>query len=233
VIADPDTLTAAQTDGPTPDTSPPPAHPDDPHDPDAPESVEPAAGPPVTPLEPGEPATPGDSNQPAGHTDVPAALRPAPALSSVARTECGSGVPGPVVGPVHPAAATEPLVVPLAQCQPGIALPVINGSNLKVGAPVTPCPAPSCPAPPAFVIGGGVLPAPLLGGVLERARIRRVRHPGIDAPPEPRYTPSRELADFVRCRDLTCRWPGCDKPSYHCDLDHTVPYPLGPRMRQT
>jgi hypothetical protein len=159
---------------------------------------------------------------------VPAALRPAPALSSVARTECGSGVPGPVVGPTPDPAAESLPIVPLAQCQPGIALPVINGSNLKVGAPVTPCPAPSCPAPPAFVIGGGVLPAPLLGGVLERARIRRVRHPGIDAPPEPRYTPSRELADFVRCRDLTCRWPGCDKPAYGCDLDHTVPYPVGP-----
>jgi hypothetical protein len=36
------------------------------------------------------------------------------------------------------------------------------------------------------------------------------------------------LADFVRCRELTCRAPGCDKPATHCDLDHTVPYPVGP-----
>jgi hypothetical protein len=84
-----------------------------------------------------------------------------------------------------------------------------------------------CSAPPAFVIGGGVLPAPLLAATLERATIREIRHPG-DAPTEPRYTPSRALADFVRCRDLTCRWPGCDKPAYGCDLDHTVPYPIGP-----
>jgi hypothetical protein len=106
---------------------------------------------------------------------------------------------------------------------------VIDASNLKVGGPpVASETPPSCPAPPAFVIGGGILPAPLLAGVLERATIREVRHPGIDAPPEPRYTPSRQLADFVRCRDLTCRWPGCDKPSYQCDLDHTVPYPVGP-----
>jgi hypothetical protein len=62
---------------------------------------------------------------------------------------------------------------------------------------------------------------------VERATIREIRHPG-DAPPEPRYTPSRALADFVRCRDLTCRWPGCDKPAYGCDVDHTVPYPIGP-----
>jgi hypothetical protein len=36
------------------------------------------------------------------------------------------------------------------------------------------------------------------------------------------------LADFVRCRDLTCRFPGCDKPAEVCDLDHTVPFPMGP-----
>ena len=28
----------------------------------------------------------------------------------------------------------------------------------------------------------------------------------------------------MRCRDLTCRWPGCDKPAHECDLDHTIPY---------
>jgi hypothetical protein len=83
------------------------------------------------------------------------------------------------------------------------------------------------PAPPAFVIGGGVMPAPLLPAALERATVREVRHPG-DAPPELQYRPSRALADFVRCRDLTCRWPGCDKPSYECDIDHTVPWPVGP-----
>ena len=47
-----------------------------------------------------------------------------------------------------------------------------------------------CPAPPAFVFGGGVLPTALLGAIVERATIREVRHPG-GAPPEPRYTPKR------------------------------------------
>jgi hypothetical protein len=78
------------------------------------------------------------------------------------------------------------------------------------------------------VIGGGIMPAPLLAAkVAATATIRPLIHPG-DAPPEPRYTPSRKLADFVRCRDLTCRFPGCDEPSYRCDLDHTIPYPAGP-----
>jgi hypothetical protein len=39
--------------------------------------------------------------------------------------------------------------------------------------------------------------------------------------------PSQALADFVRCRDLTCRWPGCDAPAVGCDLDHTIPYSQG------
>ena len=39
---------------------------------------------------------------------------------------------------------------------------------------------------------------------------------------------SPTLADFVRCRDLTCRFPGCDAPAERCDIDHTVPYPVGP-----
>ena len=87
-----------------------------------------------------------------------------------------------------------------------------------------PCSAP----PPAFVFGAGILPTALLAGILERARIREVRHPGADTPADPGYTPTRALADFIRCRDLTCRFPGCDKPAQVCDIDHTVAYPVGP-----
>ena len=42
------------------------------------------------------------------------------------------------------------------------------------------------------------------------------------------YRPSAARADFVRSRDLTCRCMGCDKPAWQADIDHTVPYPLGP-----
>jgi hypothetical protein len=60
---------------------------------------------------------------------------------------------------------------------------------------------------PAQVMGGGILPAPLLAAKLANtATIRPVSHPG-DSPPEPRYVPSAGLARFVRCRDLTCRFP--------------------------
>jgi hypothetical protein len=44
----------------------------------------------------------------------------------------------------------------------------------------------------------------------------------------PGYTPSAALADLVRIRDRTCRFPGCRQPARRCDLDHVVPYPEGP-----
>jgi hypothetical protein len=81
---------------------------------------------------------------------------------------------------------------------------------------------------PALVMGGAILPAPLLAAKLAHtATIRPVIHPG-DRAPEPRYAPSAGLARFVRCRDLTCRFPGCDAPADHCDIDHTIAYPVGP-----
>ena len=73
-----------------------------------------------------------------------------------------------------------------------------------------------------------MLPAPLLAAKLAgTAKIVPIVHPG-DAPPQPRYIPSAVLATFVRCRDMTCRFPGCDEPAHHCDIDHTIAYPTGP-----
>lgn len=80
----------------------------------------------------------------------------------------------------------------------------------------------------AVMIGGPVIPAPLLAAkIAAGATIRWVHHPGA-APPESGYRPSAGLARFVRCRDITCRFPGCKKPAEVCDLDHTIAYPVGP-----
>ena len=77
-------------------------------------------------------------------------------------------------------------------------------------------------------MGGGVLPAPLLAAkIAGTAKIVPIVHPG-QAPPERRYIPSAVLATFIRCRDMTCRFPGCDEPAHHCDVDHTIAYPAGP-----
>jgi hypothetical protein len=42
------------------------------------------------------------------------------------------------------------------------------------------------------------------------------------------YHPPAGLADHVRARDTTCRFPGCRHPAHTCDLDHTTKYPQGP-----
>jgi hypothetical protein len=45
---------------------------------------------------------------------------------------------------------------------------------------------------------------------------------------EPRYRPTRKLGHLIRARNATCPAPGCEASSYHCDLDHTQPWPDGP-----
>jgi len=79
-----------------------------------------------------------------------------------------------------------------------------------------------------FVMGGLAMPATVLADLAARgiAELRPVVHPGASAP-EPRYRPSAALATFVRCRDLTCRFPGCECPADFCDIDHTIPYDRG------
>lgn len=53
--------------------------------------------------------------------------------------------------------------------------------------------------------------------------------PDADPPPSTRsYRPSAELDRHVRVRDVTCVVPGCLVPASRCDLDHHVPWPLGP-----
>ena len=72
----------------------------------------------------------------------------------------------------------------------------------------------------------GLLAPELIAELNAAAKLTPLVHPH-DAPPEPRYVPSKSLADFVRCRDMTCRWPGCDRSAFDCDIDHTIPYADG------
>ncbi|OBF60341.1 hypothetical protein A5787_20325 [Mycobacterium sp. 852002-50816_SCH5313054-b] len=81
-------------------------------------------------------------------------------------------------------------------------------------------------APGSEVGADGLIPPELVAELAASAKLVALIHPA-DAAPENRYVPSQALADFVRCRDLTCRWPGCDCPAVQCDLDHTIPYAQG------
>jgi hypothetical protein len=69
-------------------------------------------------------------------------------------------------------------------------------------------------APGAMIGFEGLLPPELIAELARAARLRPLTHPR-DAAPEPGYTPSRALAEFVRLRDLTCRFPGCHVPATH------------------
>ena len=81
-------------------------------------------------------------------------------------------------------------------------------------------------APGCQVGADGLIPPELVAELAASAKVVPLIHPA-DAPPENGYVPSKALADFVRCRDLTCRAPGCEQPASGCDLDHTIPYSSG------
>lgn len=120
-------------------------------------------------------------------------------------------------------------------------------------APTLPCQCqtPECPAPdtgtpgpvvihliaeaatltgsnntPAYLPGYGTIPPAMLRDIAPRATVRPLNLAALSCP-EPRYRPSTALAEFIRCRDLHCRFPGCDQPAEHCDIDHTVPWQQG------
>ena len=79
---------------------------------------------------------------------------------------------------------------------------------------------------PGHLPGLGAVPPAMLRELAQRARLRPLT-PSALLRTEPRYRPSAALADFIRSRDLTCRFPGCDKRAELCDIDHTVPWQLG------
>ncbi|MBX7452082.1 HNH endonuclease [Mycolicibacterium sp. 3033] len=79
----------------------------------------------------------------------------------------------------------------------------------------------------ALLPGLKVMPAvALVDAIRSGAKVKPLWLPGPD--PEPDYRPSVKLAQFIRLRDMFCRFPGCDVPADRCDIDHCVPWPHGP-----
>lgn len=79
---------------------------------------------------------------------------------------------------------------------------------------------------PGHLPGHGAVPATMLRELARRSRLRPLT-PAALLCSEPRYRPSAALATYIRCRDLHCRFPGCDRPAEVCDVDHTVPWHRG------
>ena len=83
------------------------------------------------------------------------------------------------------------------------------------------------------ILGQSDLPGYLEGyGVIDAEQVResaataslRLADPQTTAAAALRYQPSAALERAIRCRDLTCRFPGCSRPATHCDIDHTIPF---------
>ena len=101
------------------------------------------------------------------------------------------------------------------------AVAVDHEAEKGVRRPATP------PGSPALLLGRGVIAQPLLVEAIRNgAKITPIGMP--DTEPEPQYRPSPALAEFVRMRDLFCRFPGCPVSADRCDIDHVRPWPWGP-----
>jgi Domain of unknown function (DUF222) len=77
---------------------------------------------------------------------------------------------------------------------------------------------------PGYLDGYGMIDADQVRQLAETAALRFVQYPTVGTAEALRYQPSAALERAVRCRDLTCRAPGCDVPASRCDIDHTVPF---------
>ena len=111
---------------------------------------------------------------------------------------------------------------------------VLGGSTVDVRVDVT-VPADTAlglSEEPGELAGHGPIPASMARGLAGRGRWRKVAtDPQTGAVTDvgrTPYTPTAALADLIRARDRTCRFPTCRQPATRCDLDHLVPWPDGP-----
>jgi len=152
--------------------------------------------------------------------------------------------PAPETPAPEPDAASEPdPAAPHDESRPTTTMPptdeitVLDGEqpplfdrplrDLTLTAALSPTPGALAKLRPAALMGGQFLPGAIACRATIGATITPIVHPG-QAPPENRYRPSKKLADFIRCRDMTCRFPGCRAPATQTDIDHTIPWPHGP-----
>ncbi len=76
---------------------------------------------------------------------------------------------------------------------------------------------------PGYLEGYGVIDAEQVRQLAAAASLL-VANPLTSPADALRYQPSAALERAIRCRDLTCRFPGCSRPAIVCDIDHTIPF---------
>ncbi len=203
----------------------------DPAAPLTPTPTQPASEPVFTP-EP-EPALVNEAApepEPAPVDDLAPMPAPAPAAdsgSADAPTPAGdeqagdsTSTPVPASRPAHtPAPAAESAPTPGAHA----AHPPVPTSAPTSTKP----PAPVC-TPVGYVLGGGVVPPAVLADLVARGAKVRIVASAADLGEVSRYRPSAAMDEFVRVRAMTCMFPGCDQPATASDIDHTIPWPVGP-----
>ncbi|WGW13416.1 DUF222 domain-containing protein [Saxibacter everestensis] len=87
------------------------------------------------------------------------------------------------------------------------------------------------PAGAAILAGYGVIPPVLAVRLAADATWRRIITDPIDGTvlhiDSSEYRPPEELKRYVVARSQHCIFIGCTVPAHKCDLDHTVPFPVG------
>ncbi|MHA7652812.1 HNH endonuclease signature motif containing protein [Mycobacterium sp. ML4] len=143
--------------------------------------------------------------------------------------DCPARVPDARAGAVVIHVIAEPATVSAP------ADPHLDGDQPRRVDPADPLRDMADPEPPgsclpaAHLLGGQPVPAAHLSALIAAgARIAPLDHCASSADG---YRPTTALARFIRARDLTCRFPGCDCPADLCDIDHAIAYPYGPTHR--
>jgi hypothetical protein len=77
---------------------------------------------------------------------------------------------------------------------------------------------------PGYIEGYGVIDAEQVRSLAEKATIRFIEEPSPTDAEALHYQPTAAVERWVRMRDMTCRFPGCDRPAVISDVDHTVPF---------
>jgi hypothetical protein len=77
---------------------------------------------------------------------------------------------------------------------------------------------------PGYVEGYGVIDAEQVRAITKDATLRLIEEPAVSTAQALSYQPTAAVERWVRMRDMTCRFPGCDRSAMICDVDHTVPF---------